>query len=269
MRARNSAGDGPRAHRRRVPDRRRAQARVAPWPPGSCSSTTAPASPAGRASRAAHGAGRARGGARHGPAASRWRSTVAGRTDARRARARPGGEPRRATPAPRARAQRRCCPTTSRCSRARRRPRASTPAATPAAAPTATACSPARRPARSSAAARSAWPRPLDRAALDACAAALRRHARLHRLHAHRDRPRALRARGAAGRVGGGARGRAGLLDRGRHVHAPHGARAGRDDARRRRAPEDASSDCSRDGPRSEAGATAPPTAFTWSRSRY
>ena len=49
------------------------------------------------------------------------------------------------------------------------------------------------------------WPRPLDRAALDACAAALAGHARLHRLHAHRDRPCSLRARGVSGGMGGGA----------------------------------------------------------------
>ena len=45
------------------------------------------------------------------------------------------------------------------------------------------------------------WPHPLDEDALDACARGAARHARLHRLHADADRPRALRARCAAGRV--------------------------------------------------------------------
>ena len=88
-----------------------------------------------------------------------------------------------------------------RCSPPSRRPRASTPAATRAAGPTATACS--HRRARSVFTRGSAlwWPQPIDREALDACAAALRGRARLHRVHAHRDRSRALRARRLAGRV--------------------------------------------------------------------
>src|SRR5215207_7020062 len=57
-----------------------------------------------------------------------------------------------------------------------------------------------------------------------------RRHARLHRLHADRDRPRALRARGAQRRVARGGRA-ADVLDRSRRLHAQHESRAGRDDA--------------------------------------
>ena len=46
------------------------------------------------------------------------------------------------------------------------------------------------------------WPHPLDEAALHACAALLAGHARLHRLHARRHLPPALRARRARRRAG-------------------------------------------------------------------
>ncbi len=64
------------------------------------------------------------------------------------------------------------------------------------------------------------------------------RHARLHRLHAHRDRPRALRAKDPRRRVAPSGRGRdrghARAVDRGGHVHAPHGAHPRGHDARGR-----------------------------------
>ena len=137
---------------------------------------------------------------------------------------------------------------------------ASPPATTRAAAPTATGSSRAARPRRSSAAARCGGRIRFDEAVLHACAALLRRHARLHRLHAHRQLPPALRARRAARGLGAPRR-RARVLDRGRHVHAPHEPRAGRHDARGRRRPAASpttSRACSRAAPRSEAGRTAP-----------
>ena len=79
------------------------------------------------------------------------------------------------------------------------------------------------------------WPHALDRALLDALRGAARRDARLHRLHADRDRPRALRARRARRAAGREQATLLSVLDRGRHVHAPHEPRARRDDARGRR----------------------------------
>ena len=93
-----------------------------------------------------------------------------------------------------------------------------------------------RRRRRSSAGASLWWPHALDEAALRACAALLRRHARLHRLHARRRLPPALRARRPR-RPLGARRRRARVPHRGRHVHAPHEPRAGRDDARGRHGP--------------------------------
>src|SRR4051812_29231656 len=59
-----------------------------------------------------------------------------------------------------------------------------------------------------------------------------RRRPRLHRLHPDADRPRALHAQGAARQVARPRTRRARALDRGRDVHAAHGAHARRDDAR-------------------------------------
>ena len=101
------------------------------------------------------------------------------------------------------------------------------------------------------------WPRPLDREALDACAAALVGTHDFTAFTPTRDRPRALRARRASRGVGRGAGRRAGVLDRGGHVHAPHGARDRRNDARGRE-PRSASRSCWRAARASEAGATAP-----------
>ena len=83
-----------------------------------------------------------------------------------------------------------------------RRPTASTRAATRARAPTATGCSRAARSRRSSAGARCGGRGRSTSRRCSACAAALRRHARLHRLHPDADRPRALRARRAWTRAG-------------------------------------------------------------------
>ena len=92
-------------------------------------------------------------------------------------------------------------PDVGRAARRRRRRTASTPAATRARAPTATGCWRAAAPSPFERERALWWPRPLDRAALDACAAALAGNARLHRLHPDADRARALRARRAARRM--------------------------------------------------------------------
>ena len=163
-----------------------------------------------RQPRAADGAGRA--GGRAGDAAA-----ARGRADRRRphrrgrARARPGRlarrRARRRVPAERRAAARRAGDRQSsaragRLQRAlRRRARA----------PTATACSPAAADSPFERGRALHWPHALDRAALDACAALRRRHARLHRVHAGADRPRALRARRLRGRVA--RRGRATSLE--------------------------------------------------------
>ena len=80
----------------------------------------------------------------------------------------------------------------------------------------------------------------VDRARRPLRARALRRraarHARLHRVHAHRNRALLLRLPGHLLRMAGRRRG-ARVLDRGRHVPAPHEPRARRHDARRRRGP--------------------------------
>ena len=87
------------------------------------------------------------------------------------------------------------------------------------------------------------------------------RDARLHGFHAHRDRPRALRARCLPGRVGAGVRRRAGVLDRGGHFHAPHGPRcsSGRCSLLRAAGPTRTGSALLDGAPRSAAAETAPP----------
>ncbi len=83
-------------------------------------------------------------------------------------------------------------------------------------------------------------PAPRTRVALAATSGSLgfgglrgcpRGNPRLHRVHPHRDRARALFARRVRGVLGFARRG-ARVLDRGRRVHAPHEPGARRDDAR-------------------------------------
>ena len=216
----------------------------------------------GRAARAADGRGRAR--ARAGDGAARGRSTltVAGRTDRGVHALGPGRLLRRA----RRRALR-----SVNALLPRRRSRCWPPSEAPdgfsarhdalsRTLPLPRARAAARR-RRSSAAARSGG-RTRSTGALHACAAAL--PARTTSRRSRRPRPTTGASSATSSRAGWRARRRrARVLDRGRHVHAPHEPRARRDDARGRAA-------AARDARRlraparraaraREAGATAPP----------
>ena len=112
------------------------------------------------------------------------------------------------------------------------------------------------------------WPRPLDRAALTGCAAAL---AGTHDFTAFtptdsdhvRFERRVLRAEWIDESDDVLA-----FVDRGRRLHAQHGARAGRHDAGRGRCRRP-SRDCWRAARAARRGRRRPPTGSTWSRSRY
>ena len=108
------------------------------------------------------------------------------------------------------------------------------------------------------------WPRPLDREALDACAAAL---AGTHDFTAftpsETDHVRFERDVLRAEWVEEPER-RARVLDRGRHLHAPHGARARRNDARGR-GRRSASRSCWRAARAPRRGRLRRPTGSTWS----
>ena len=110
------------------------------------------------------------------------------------------------------------------------------------------------------------WPHALEEEALHACAALLAGHARLHRLHARRHLPPALRARRAR-RALGARRRRARVPHRGRHVHAPHEPHPRRDDARGRVGPPQprvVRARCSRAARARRRGARRRRTASTW-----
>ena len=217
-------------------------------------------------------AGRARARARDAAAATPVTLTVAGRTDARRSRLGPGRELRTSAgePAPlRALAERAAARTTSRCSRAGC-PTASTRAATRSSRPTATGCWRGRRRARSSAAGRCGG-RTASTEALATCAAALR--ARTTSRPSRRPRPStcASSATSSSARWRRTRR-RAGVLDRGRRLHAPHGPRAGRRRCWRSRAgggTSEASRRLLEGAPRARPGPTAPPHGLYFARVRY
>ena len=191
----------------------------------------------GEAARAAHRPGRARARARRSSARRPVELTVAGRTDrgvhAWGQVASYDGEPVDAL-----QPSTRCCPTTSRCSPPSPRPTASTRAATPRAAPTATACSRAATRSRLRARARAVVAAPLDLDALRRLRRGARR-ARTTSRPSRRRRPTTCASSATCSpRAGSQRRRRARVLDRGRHVHAPHEPRAGGHDARGRgRAP--------------------------------
>ena len=224
----------------------------------------------GGAAGAAHGPGRARGGARADPR----RAASADRRRAHR-RGRPrlgtGGElraRRRAARGPRPPPERGAA-AGDRGDRGRAGARrASTPAATPAREPTATGCSPRRCGTRSSSGGRCGG---RSRSTARRSTAARRPLVGTHDFTAFtptetehvRFEREVIRAEWRSHRLGGAVSGRAArVLDRGRRLHAPHGPGAGRDDARGRPAAgagSRTSRRCSSGAPRERAGETAPP----------
>ena len=129
---------------------------------------------------------------------------------------------------------------------------------------TSTACSPAASRRRSSAAARCGGRTASTSTRSQACARGARRHARLHRLHAHRDLPPALHARRPPRRVGARRR-HPRVPHRGRLVHAQHEPHPRRHDARGRRAAAATTSPrCSKARPAPRPATPRPRTACTW-----